>query len=528
MKTVLVADRLPEQCMETLQQAGLEVINRPGLSPDELKEAVKGVHGVICRSAAKITADVLAEADQLEAVCRAGVGVSNIDVAAASRKGVVVMNTPGANTISTAEHAFTLVLALARNIGPAYISMRESRWDKKKLLGSQLAGATMGIIGLGRIGQALARRALAFEMNVLAHDPYISREVAGKVGVELVSGLDDLLKRADYVSVHVPENDQTKGLIGAEQIALMKPTARIINCARGAVIDQGAVLAALDEDRLAGAAFDVYVQEPPETYDFAQNDKVLATPHLGASTEEAQLAVAAEAAEQMVDGLLHQHFRNALNITSVAPEEMRAIQPFCQLAASLGQLVAQLNRGRPQSAEVACKGDLARQDIGPIVNHGVKGLMVAMLGDVVNIVSAPHVAEERGIHITSSATVGHEAGFTDLVEVKLVTDAGETTATGALFGRRHPRIVSIDEFYVEVIPEGELLVVYGKDVPGLIGNVGAILGESGVNVARMGFGREEMGGNAILALNLDSRPDDATLDTIRSLDVVQDARRATI
>jgi len=521
MKTVLIADKLPDRCIDVLSEAGLEVANKPGLSNQELMQAVKNVHGVICRSGAKITEEVLKGTDSLEAICRAGVGVDNIDIAAASRKGVVVMNTPGANTLSTAEHAFGLMLALARNIGPAYISMRQGHWDKKKFLGSQLAGATLGIVGLGRIGQTVARRALAFQMNVLAYDPYISSETASKLGVELVDELTQLLPRCHYLTVHVPENDQTSGLIGEEQVALMRPDARIVNCARGSVVDQEAVLKAVEEGRLAGAAFDVYQQEPPGDFGFANDARILATPHLGASTEQAQLAVATQAAEQMVDALLRGHFRNALNVTAVPPEEMKALQPYCDLAAKLGRLVAQLNRGRPKAIEVACKGELAEQDIEPVINYGTMGVLAYMLGDVVNIVSAPHLAEERGIHITSSSTVGLASGFTDLVQVALDTDEGTMVAVGTVFGRKHPRIVSIGPFHVEVIPRGDILVVYGKDAPGLIGKVGAILGVAGINVARMGFGRQEKGGSAILALNLDSGPDEDTVDRIGRLDVVQ-------
>ncbi len=527
MKTVLVADRLPDRCSDILQQAGLEVRYCPGLSEDELKEAIEEAEGVICRSGATLSESVIESARRLEAICRAGVGVNNIDVAAASRRGVVVMNTPGANTLSTAEHAFALMLALARNIGPAYIAMREARWAKKQFLGSQLAGSTLGIVGLGRIGQAVARRGFAFEMNVLAHDPYLSSDTARRLGVELLEDLDGLLKRCDYLTVHVPENEQTQGLIGAEQIAAMRPEARVINCARGSVVDQDAVVRAVREGRLAGAAFDVYVKEPPESYEFAQNDRILATPHLGASTEEAQIAVATEAADQMVDALLHQHYRNALNVTPVPLEEMKVLQPYCDLAARLGKLVAQLNRARPKSVEVSCRGDVAERSIQPIVNYGLMGVLRHMVGRSANIVSAPHLAEERGITVTSTSTVGREAGFTDLIEIKLVTDRDEMPVAGTVFGHSLPRVVSIGEFYVEVIPEGELLVVRGRDVPGLIGRVGAILGEAGVNVARMGFGRREKGGDALLALNLDSPAHEAALQEIRGLEVVENVAAAS-
>jgi D-3-phosphoglycerate dehydrogenase len=528
VKTVLIADKLPDSCVQTLRDGGLAVSYRPGLSPEELREAAREASGIICRSGAKITAAVLEGADSLEAICRAGVGVDNIDVEAATRKGVVVMNTPSGNTVSTAEHAFALLLGLARNIGPAYVSMREGRWDKKKFLGSQLSGSVLGVIGLGRIGQAMARRAMAFGMTVVGFDPYISRETADKLGVELVDDLAGLLPCCDYFTLHVPENDLTRGLIGAEQVALMKDGARIINCARGSVVDQAAALAAVESGKLAGVAFDVYPKEPPDTYEFAQSDRVLATPHLGASTEEAQLAVAAEAAEQMVDALQRRHFRNALNMAAVPPEEMKLLQPYCDLATKLGLLVAQLTDGRPKAIAVTCKGELAEQSVDPVVNYGALGVLKRMLGSGVNFVSAAHIAEDRGIHVTSTATVGLEAGFTDIVEVTLVTDDGEVSVAGTLFGRQHPRIVRIGSMYVEVIPSGDLLVVYADDAPGVIGRIGTLLGSAGVNIARMGFGRESMGGNAILVLNLDSAADEATVSAIGQLDMVRQVWPVTL
>ncbi len=521
MKKVLVADTLPEQCTQMLVEAGFEVIYRPGLPEEELKEAARDVNGIICRSGAKVTAKVLESADALEAICRAGVGVDNIDVAAASRKGVVVMNTPGGNTISTAEHAFALMLGLARNIGPAYASMREGRWEKKKLTGAQLYGSSLGVVGLGRIGREMARRATAFGMTVRAYDPFVTRETAEKMGVELRDKLEDVLADCDYLTVHVPETEQTEGLIGAGQIALMKDGSCIINCARGSVLDQDAAVAAVRSGKLRGAAFDVYVKEPPDDYEFARQDGVLATPHLGASTEQAQLAVATEAAEELIAALQRGHFRNAVNVSFVPPEEMRLLQPYCDLAAHLGRFVAQLQPGRPEALEISYLGELAHDDVELVQDYGAMGLMQSSLGANVNVVSAPYLAHERGIRVTSSATVGSEAGFTDLVELRLTTDTGTAQAAGTVFGREYPRIVSIDGFHVELIPEGHILVVFGKDMPGLIGKVGAMLGDAGVNIARMGFGRREAGGSALLGLNLDSPCDERTAERIQSLGVVQ-------
>jgi D-3-phosphoglycerate dehydrogenase len=528
MAKVLVADTLPEQCTEMLTAAGFEVVCRPGLSEAELKQAIADADGVICRSGAKLTAAVLESAARLTAVCRAGVGVDNIDVEAASRRGAVVMNTPGGNTVSTAEHTFALMLALSRNIAPAYLSMREGRWEKKKFVGSQLLGRVLGVIGLGRIGQEVARRAVAFGMNVRACDPDVSRETAEKIGVALVDSVEDLLPGCDYVTVHVPENESTRGLIGPEQVALLKDGACIINCARGSVVDQDAVVAGVTSGKLGGAALDVYEKEPPDDFSFAAHDRILATPHLGASTEEAQVAVAVQAAEQLIEALRHGSFRNALNADLVSPEELKVLQPYCDLATRLGKLVCQMNRGRPEALEVACAGALARENISPIVNYAVMGLMRWTRGADVNVVSAPFLAQDRGIRVTSSRTLSQAAGFANLLEVRLTTDTGTLGASGTVFENKHPRIVRIGEFDVEIEPEGDILVVLNNDMPGCIGKVGTVLGEAGINVARMSVCRRQVGGNALLALNLDSPCTRPLLDRIEEHELIQSATAITL
>ncbi len=521
MKKVLIADDLPVHSVEMLRRAGLAVECRPGLAEEALAAAAAGVHGIICRSAAQISEAVLAAAPDLEAVCRAGVGVDNIDVAAASRRGVVVMNTPGANTISTAEHAFALMLGLARNIGPAYLSMRDARWDRGRFMGAQLAGSVLGIIGLGRVGQEVARRAAASGMKVHAFDPQVSREKAESLGVELVETLEGLLSGSDYVTVHVPESDVTRGLIGAEQVAVMRDGARIINCARGSVVDQDAVVAAVKSGKLAGAAFDVYETEPPDDYEFARDDRILATPHLGASTEQAQLAVATAAAEQLIDVLLHGRVRNAVNAQLASADEMVVLQPYCDLAEQLGKLVAQLSTGQPEALEVSCTGGVADLNIDPIVHYGAVGMLASSFGGRVNIVSAPHLADERGIRITSTRTSGATAGFTDVIEVGVRTDEGEVRAAGTLLGREHPRVIRMAGFDMELVPEGHILVVFNNDMPGAVGWVGAALGEAGINIARMGVARQDVGGNALLAFNLDTPCDQALMDRIASHELIQ-------
>jgi len=523
MKRVLIADRLPDQCQAILREAGLETQVRPGLGEQELADAVRGANGIICRSGVRITEAVLDAADRLEAICRAGVGVDNIDLAAASRRGVVVMNTPGANAVSTAEHAFALLLGLARNIGPAYIAMREGRWDRSRFVGSQLSGATLGIVGLGRVGQEVAKRAAGSGMRVIALDPDVNRRTASRLGVSLVGTLEELLKESDYVTVHVPENEQTRGLIGPEQIALMRPGACIINCARGSVVQQDAVVAAVKEGRLGGAAFDVYEKEPPDDYEFARHDRILATPHLGASTGEAQLAVATQAAEQLAEALLEGRFRNVVNLGFVPPEDGSAVRPYCDLVAQLGKLVGQLAPGQPEALHVTCWGEFSDDSVDPIVYHGVMGFMQSRLGEHVNIVSAAYLAEERGIRISTARMSRAPSGLANLVELELVTDVRSVNTAGTLFGREHPRIVRIAGFDVEVLPRGHLLVVFNNDMPGCIGAVGGALGEARINVARMSVSRQQVGGNALLAFNLDSPCPPETLRRIRALELVQEA-----
>ncbi len=523
MAKVLIADKLPQSTIEMVSEAGYDVDNSPGLPPDELKDALKDAVGIICRSGAKLTEDVFSTADQLKAVCRAGVGVDNIDIEAASRKGIVVMNTPGANTISTAEHTFALMLGLSRNVGPAYISMREGKWNRKQYTGAQLAGKTLGIIGLGRVGRAVAQRARAFDMKLLGLDPYISRDKANKLGISLHDCLDNMLGSCDYLTIHVPVNDETTGMIGPEQIAQMKSSARIINCARGAIVQRDAVVEAVRSGDLAGAAFDVYTEEPPADHEFTHDDRILATPHLGASTEAAQEAVGAQAAEQLIAALQDGHFRNALNMTSVPPEQMDALRPFCDLSLKMGKLLGALNQGRLESMTVECNGEIAEGDITPVVNYGVMGVLQTVLGENVNIVSAPHIADERGMEINGHSSSNTEGGFTDLISISLSTDEGDIKVSGSVLGGTHSRIVQVAGFDTEIEPEGHLVLLFTPDKPGVVGEVGDTLGDAGINIAQMTFGRQQAGGNSLIALKLDNPCEDDTMQALKQLEVVEKA-----
>jgi D-3-phosphoglycerate dehydrogenase len=499
---VLLADRISAECKELLTAAGLEVSDRPGLDVAGLKEAIADADGVILRSGVRLTAEVLGSAKRLKAACRAGVGVDNIDIEEATRRGVIVMNTPSGNTISTAEQTMALMLGLSRNTGPAYLSMRKGEWERKKFVGSQLAGKTLGVIGLGRIGRAVARRAQAFEMRVVGLDPFVTAQAAGESGVELVESLEALLAASDYVTLHVPKTDETSRLIGAGEIEKMKRGARLINCARGGVVDEAAVVAAVKAGKLAGAAFDVYETEPPSDFGLFEDARILTTPHLGASTAEAQEAVSREAAEQMVDCLSGRAIRNAVNLLPVPAEDRERLRPHLELVRRLGRFAVQMEAGRIEQVEVVAYGEVVEPHMRHLESYALVGMMEGMMEEGANLVNAAVLARERGIRVRST-TAPAEGGFSSLVVVKVKGDVREQRVAGTVFGDEHFRVIRVGGFQVEIVPEGTILLVKGQDAPGLIGQVGTALGETGINIARMGFGRRKVGGEALLALNLD-------------------------
>ncbi|MFW6163968.1 MAG: phosphoglycerate dehydrogenase [Planctomycetota bacterium] len=514
---VLISDKVASEAVEKLAATeGIEVENAPGLEPDRLKARLAEADGIIVRSGTKLTAGVLEAAARLKIIVRAGVGVDNLDIPAASRRGVIVCNTPGGNTLSTAEHTCALLLALSRNVYPACRSLKEGQWDRKKFMGTQLAGKTIGVVGLGRIGLEVARRAAAFQMTVLGYDPYVTAERAKQHRVTLVDDLHALYAQADYVTVHVPVTDETRGMLGAEQLAAMKDGVKIINCARGEIIDEAALAEALRSGKVAGAALDVYPAEPPTNRELIDMDQVLCTPHLGASTEEAQLNVALEAADIMADALLHNRIRNALNVPAIAPAEAEALQPYADLARCLGLFQTQTLRRVPSRVRVTYGGDAAALNTRIVTAHLLAGLLAPVLEEDTNYINAPYLAEERGIHITE-ATTDHVADFTTLVSMALTVDGEEHEVAGTLVGKGEPRIVLIDGYRVEAMTRGTMVILFAEDKPGLIGSVGGLLGERGINIAAMTFGRKEAGGAAITVLNLDGPVDDAARDAVRQI-----------
>lgn len=526
MFRVLVTDHLSAVGLNILRETpGLEIDDRGGqkLTTEQLREALSQADGVIIRSGYKLTAEVLKNQPRLKAIVRAGVGVDNIDLPAATREGIVVMNTPAGNTTSTAEHTIAMMLALARNIAPACASLKAGKWDRKSFTGTQLAGKTLGVVGLGRIGMAVARRAAGLEMKVLGFDPFLSAERAAQEGIELHRDLDEMLPHCDFLTVHTPLTPETEGLINAERLARMKPGVRIINCARGGIVDEQALLAALNSGHVAGAALDVFSQEPPPAdAPLIKAPQVLVTPHLGASTEEAQELVAVEAAEILTGYLIRNEVRHAVNMAPISSAEMREMHIYLDLGLRLGLLLAQLNKGGVKGARLLFRGEAATKKTRLIASAFAAGLLSSALSENVNIVNAELLAHERGIEITESLST--EVGdFSTLVSATLLTDQGELTAAGTIFGKQFLRLVRLDQFQLDAYLDGLLLLYRHIDRPGVIGYIGTIFGKHQVNIAHMALGRlkNEPGGESIAVLNLDNAPSAEALAEVAQNDAVQ-------
>jgi D-3-phosphoglycerate dehydrogenase / 2-oxoglutarate reductase len=506
MKRVLIADKLEATGIELLAAAGIEVDNRPGLKGDELKTAIRAADAVICRSQPKLTAEYFEDTGKLRAVARAGVGVDNIDVAAATRKGVVVMNTPSGNTVSAAEHTIALLLALARRIPAADAVMKAGGWDRNKFVGTEVAGKTLGVIGLGRIGGEVARRAKGMDMRIIALDPMVTPARATELGYEMAANLDDLLPRVDFLTVHVPGGDKTKSLIGARELGLMKKNARVLNVARGGVVDEKALADALAAGTIAGAGVDVFTAEPVVADNpLLKAPNVVLTPHLGASTLEAQENVAVEAAQLIVDFLQKGQIANAVNMAAVNLAELAEVRPYVDLARRLGLLQAQLAQSPVRKASLSYRGELAGQKTKLLTAAFTAGLLEYHLSAGVNLVNAELLARERGIEIVESSS-SKKGDFAALLSTEVETEQGPQVAAGTLFGDQYVRLVQLGPYRMEGYLDGVLLVFTHRDTPGLIGFIGTIFGKHAVNIAQMTVGRQTPGGEAIAILNLDSPP----------------------
>lgn len=520
---VLIPEPLSPRAEDILLAAEeVEVVNKPGIGREELLEIVKESDALIVRSATKVDEEILAAGDRLKVVARAGIGVDNIDLECASLRGILVVNAPDGNIITTAEHTIALMFALARKIPSAVRSVKEGRWERSKFVGSELSSKVLGVVGLGRVGSTVARLAGSLGMNVIAYDPFISDEAAEKRGVKPVS-FDELLARSDYVTLHVPKTPETAGLIGAKEIAKMRPGSRIVNCARGGLLDEAAAAQALESGRLAGVALDVYEIEPPgEESRLVEREDVICTPHLGASTEEAQENVAISVAGQVLDYLRKGSVKNAVNLPALSAEDLERIGPYLDLTERLGSFLAQLAEGGPQSIEVTYGGPL-ENPMGPLSAAALKGLLGHFLsGARVNLVNGLLLAKERGIEV--AATLRSEMPvYTDLIELKLRTAKGERSVAGTFIHNEEPRIVRIDQFSVDAVPEGYMLVITNDDRPGMIGSIGTLLGKHRINIAGMQLGRTRKNDKAVAILALDDSIPDEVMEEIRAIPNIFDA-----
>ncbi|MCX5680106.1 MAG: phosphoglycerate dehydrogenase [Candidatus Omnitrophica bacterium] len=507
---VLISDSLSKEAVDILQkEKEFKVDVNTKLTPEELRKVIKDYDALLVRSATKVTADIINAADRLKIIGRAGVGLDNVDVEAASKKGIIVVNTPGGNTISTAEHTFSMMMALSRTIPQADLSMKKGEWERKKFMGVELYGKTLGIVGLGRIGTEVAKRAIAFGMTVIAYDPYLSSEKAKDLGIENVD-LKVLFTKADYITVHTPLTDETKHMIS-------------INCARGGIVDEDSLVKAIEAGKVAGAAFDVYECEPPKGSKLIGLEKVVLTPHLGASTEEAQTNVAIEVANTVRDALLNRGVRNAVNVPCVDAEMYKVIEPYLKLAEKMGSIQAQLVEGHIKKVKIRYVGDLLKYDLSPFTVSIMKGILTPILQDTINYVNALVISKERGINVVETKTAEVQ-DFANLISVEIETDKMMNSIVGTLFTKVDPRIVKLNEFYVDSVPEGYMLFIQNDDVPGIIGQIGTILGKNCVNIAGMSFGRDEKGGRAVSILNVDSDVPKPVLEEMRKAKNIKEVK----
>ncbi len=523
MMKILVSDPLADEGLKILkEEKQFEVEVKLKQSEDALKEIIKDYDALLVRSETKVTPAIIEKAAKLKVIGRAGVGLDNVDVDAATKKGIIVMNAPEGNTISTAEHTMCMILALSRNIPQANASLKQNEWNRKKFLGVEIYGKVLGIVGLGRIGREVAKRALSFGMKVITFDPYLPEDKAKQLGVELVE-LKHLFKNADYITLHVPLTDDTKNMISEKELGLMKKGVRIINCARGGLIDENALAKAIEAGIVQGAAIDVFEKEPPGDNPLLRLEKIIVTPHLGASTEEAQINVSIDIARQVRDALLGGGIRNAVNFPCVEAQLLNLLRPFINLTEKLGALQTQISEGHIKEVKVRYVGDILGADTQPLTVALIKGMLTPILQETVNFVNAPLIAKERGIKISETKTTEAE-DFANLVSVEVITDKSRNIVLGTLMANKFPRIVKINEFYVEVIPSGFMLLLHNLDKPGVVGNIGTILGKNNINIAGMTFGREKSGGKAITVLNVDSPVSESVLKQFKETENILDAK----
>ncbi|MGI6225830.1 MAG: phosphoglycerate dehydrogenase [Peptococcales bacterium] len=524
---ILVCDPISDEGLELLYKTpGLEITTKYKCTEEELIEMVPEYHAILVRSSTKITAPIIENAKELKVIGRAGVGVDNIDVDAATLKGIVVVNAPEGNTIAATEHTMAMMLAVARSIPQANYKLRNGEWDRKTFMGVELRNRTLGIIGLGKIGSQVAKRATAFEMKVVGYDPYISRARAEQLGVEIVD-LKTLYAVSDFITVHLPKTEETKNMLNKEAFALMKDGVRIINCARGGVIDEEALLEAINNKKVAGAALDVFSKEPNVESPLVQLPQVVTTPHLGASTEEAQLNVAQDVAEEVLRVLQGEPVKNAVNIPFIKTELLPALQPYLGLVETLGKFISQMMDKPMESVKINYNGEIAEYDLTTLTNTVLKGLLRPILQDSVNYVNAPIVAKKRGIKVEENKSRDLK-NYANLISIEVKSNGTTHQLAGTIFNKDVIKLVQLDYFSMDTIPTKHMLIVPHNDKPGMIGFVGTILGEYQINVAGMQVGRKEIGGNAVMVVAVDDVVPESALEKIKKIDGIFDVKYVSL
>ncbi|MBF0517979.1 MAG: phosphoglycerate dehydrogenase, partial [Nitrospirae bacterium] len=523
---VLVSDNISDKGVEILKNAKLEVDVKTGMTPDELKACIGQYDGIVIRSATRLTADVIECAGNLKVIGRAGSGLDNVDKAAATSKGIVVMNTPGGNTTTTAEHSIALIVSLARYIPQATQSMKEGKWEKKKFMGIELFDKTLGVLGLGNIGSQVAKKALGLSMKVICYDPFLNEDLARNMGIKKVA-LDELFAGADIITIHTPLTNETRNIVNKDSIAKMKDGVRIVNCARGGIVDEAALYDAIKAGKVAGAALDVFEKEPPKDSPLLTLEEVICTPHLGASTLEAQENVALAVADQIADYLVNGTIRHAVNFPSIPADQVNTLRPYIDLAEKMGRFASFFVDDTVKGIEVELRGKAAEIMDEPISIAAVKGFLTPVLEHNVNFVNASLIAKERGIvvKVTKNADAGD---YYTRLDLTIKTSKKAFSLCGTLFSKIDPRIIKIDNFIIEVIPEGTMLYINNHDRPGVIGAIGAIFGESGINIARMHFGRESKGGMAVSVVSVDGDIGQELLEKIKKLPNIVEVTKITM
>jgi D-3-phosphoglycerate dehydrogenase / 2-oxoglutarate reductase len=521
---VLVSDPLSDVGVRILKETpGIEVDVHTGLAPDELKGVIGLYDALVIGNSTRVTAEIIGAARKLKVIGRAGVGLDNVDIPQAGQRGIVVMNTPDGNTITTAEHALALMMALSRNIPQGTASLKAGKWDNKALKGRELFNKTLGLVGAGHIGRIVADRARGMKMKVIVYDPYIRPEAIEKLDLEPVS-FDELLHRADYVTIHTPKTGETLNMFNRESLARMKKGAMLINCARGGIVNEEDLCEALKSGHLAGAALDVFSTEPPGKMELIDLPQFICTPHLGASTSEAQDNVAKEVAEQVAAYLLHGTVRNAVNVPNISAELLTSLRPYVTLLERMGSIQTQLAESAILEARIHYSGSVVDYDMTPLTTAMLKGLLTPILKDDVNFVNAPYIAAERGIKVIESKSRTSE-NFASLIKLTVKTLEGENVVSGTIFGQKFLRILRINNFYLEAIPEGHILFIHNENRPGTIGRIGTILGNHGINISRMQVGEEKAQEQNVILLTTGSVVSDEILEELRALGYVYSVRR---